>query len=504
MLDRRWIAVMALMALVVSAACSGEPRPEAAAEPASAESPGVSEDGVADAGDTSKKSGTTKKGGGGSSGGGATTSSGGSSVGGSPTYTPPAGPSVDASGNAVDTKAQIRRSEKLEKKLPDVNLWPASTSRMGITDDTITFCFHAALTYADVFDTRVEDLNSYWEAVNANGGVYGRNVQVTFEDDAYRPDDAVQAAERCKAKEPFVLGGGIGFDQIPAVRAWNEQENNRFLYLHHIAQEDHSKQYSYSFLPTVEQSGTLAARMILKKHRSQDIGAIWRQSDSWQPGHKTFLSTMERGGVELVADLPVQKDQAVYSQQINALSTSGAEVVFVWENALAATEIIKQAKAQNYSPIWVVFPFNLTADTLGDDSLNPKLEGIAVGWRAYSPGIHNGPFKSYAGEIKRFEAALDKYGTAQKGNDILWMTWMGFKQLHQLLLDCGPDCDRNQMVALIDLGRAQGSRAQLQVRFHTQRSRRGPLRLGLPGVPPPGRRRRLARDRHVHDFLGPS
>ena len=443
----RWVFVVALMALFAGAACSGGPAPSATAT----QSPGQVLDDPAQGG----QSGGVKVGKGGSGGGKVSGSGGGSSSGGGGGSVPADatdGNTVSATGETVSEKEQAERARRLAQGLPKVSLWPDSTAQMGFTNDQITLCGHAALTFAEAFDTRPEDINVYWSMVNDHGGVYGRRVQLTIEDDAYRPDNAVQAAERCKAKDPFMLIGGIGFDQIPAVRAWNEQEQNRLLYVHHIAREDYSKRYSFSFLPSVEQSGILAAKQILAKHKSDKIGAIWRQSEAWQPGHKSFLAHMKRNGKGLVADLPVQKDQAVYTQQIAELQSQGAETVFVWENGLAAIELIKQAKNQNYHPTWVVFPFQVMTDTLKEDMLNPPVEGIAM-WPAYVPGVSGGPFSSYAAEIKRFESAQRQYGRAQKGNDILWMTWLAMKQIHQWLLDCGPDCDRNRLIALLVAGR---------------------------------------------------
>lgn len=451
-INLRWLSLVMLAVLVVGTACSGEPRPETEA----GATPG-SGDVVADSdvgGGKSSKKGTKGGFGKGSGKSKSKKSNSGSGSGGGGAGAAPSAPttSVSAGGGSVSTKEQARRSENLERGLPKVNLWPRSTNRMGITKDKIVLCGHAALTFADIFDTRPEDIRVYWEWVNDNGGIYGRKVDITFEDDGYRPDRAVEAAERCKAKKAFMLLGGIGFDQIPAVRAWNEQSQNRLLYLHHIARADYSKRYSFSYLPTVEQMGSYAAKWILAKHRNDKIGVLWRQSESWQPGHKAFLSRLRQGGKRPVADLPVQKDQAVYTQQISELKARGAKTVFVWENALAATELVKQAKQQDYSPTWIVFPFQLTTDALGRDSLTPPMEGIAS-WLAYVPGRSSGPWGSYGAEIRRFEAAQRKYGRAQKGNDILWMTWIAMKQLHQLLLDCGPDCGRNEAVALLISGR---------------------------------------------------
>jgi ABC-type branched-subunit amino acid transport system substrate-binding protein len=328
-------------------------------------------------------------------------------------------------------------------KLPNVTLFNEQENRVGFTDNQITLCTHAALVLADAFDTKIPDLNVFWDWVNDNGGIYGRRVVMSYEDDAYAPDTAVQAATRCKAKNPFMLLGGIGFDQIPAVRNWAEQ--NRMFYLHHIARLDLSKQFSFSFQPSVEQVGAMAAQWIIQAHRNEKIGVVWRQSANWQPGYQTFKDTLASAGVNLVADLPVQQNQAAYSAQIVQLQQSGAETVFVWENALASTELTKQSVSQGYKPTWLMFPFNTQTDTLGEDSLHPPFEGIAT-WPAYSPNLDEGP---YANELKEFEAALKKYGDAPRGNDILWMTWLGWKQVYQWLLDCGPDCTRNKMVALL-------------------------------------------------------
>jgi ABC-type branched-subunit amino acid transport system substrate-binding protein len=449
LLEIRGVFVVALIALFVGAACSGGPAPSAAD---ATQSPGQIVDdggsGKIGGGKAGGGKGFNKNGGGkqGGSSGGSAGTSGGSSGG------HVSGNTVSASGQTVSEKQQAEHARKLAKGLPDVNMWPADTAQMGFTDDKITLCGHAALTFAEAFDTRPEDINVYWSWVNDHGGIYGRNVELTIEDDAYRPDNAVQAAEKCKAKNPFMLIGGIGFDQIPAVRAWNEQEQNHLLYVHHIARQDLSKKYSFSFLPTVEQSGLLAARWIIAKHKNDKIGVLWRQSEAWQPGHKTFLAAAKRAGLNVVADLPVQKDQAVYSQQIAELKAQGADTVFLWENGLADIEVIKQAKQQDYSPTWVVFPFQVMTDTLKEDMLHPPVEGIAM-WPAYVPGAKGGPFSPYQDEIRRFEDAQRKYGKAQKGNDILWMTWLAMKQLHQWLLDCGPNCDRNRLVALLISGK---------------------------------------------------
>jgi ABC-type branched-subunit amino acid transport system substrate-binding protein len=223
------------------------------------------------------------------------------------------------------------------------------------------------------------------------------------------------------------------------------------LYIHHIAALDLEKKYSFSYQPSVEQVGEMAAQWIIKAHRTQKIGVVYRSSDNWEPGHRTFKAAVDRAGVNVVADLPVTQSQGVYTQQIGELQAKDAQVVFLWENALAADEIIKQAKNQGYEPTWVIFAFNQTTDTLGDDALSPPLEGIAT-WTSYSPAMTGAPYGAYSDVLKEFQAQLAKYGSGTKGNDVLWTTWLAWKQIYQLLLDCGPDCTRNEIVALLISG----------------------------------------------------
>ena len=128
---------------------------------------------------------------------------------------------------------------------------------------------------------------------------------------------------------------------------------------------------------------------------------------------------------------------------------AGAEIVWAWENALAATEMIKQAKAQQFSPQWLLFPFNLTSQTLGNDAMNPKLIGVAM-FAAYSHKDYSGSFAPYADDMREFERMYEKYrpGADLDGlaGDLLFLNWSAMKALHLMLLECGPDCSRNRFI----------------------------------------------------------
>jgi ABC-type branched-subunit amino acid transport system substrate-binding protein len=330
---------------------------------------------------------------------------------------------------------------------------PAEDS-IGISKDEITICAHAALTYAQAFGTKDTDFNVFWQALNTEkGGIFGRKVNVTYENDNYTPTDAVAAATRCRAKNPFMLLGGIGFDQIPAVRNYVEQ--NHMFYLHHTATINGTKGQKYSFteLPTVERSGEAFAQLAGSKYKNAKVGIIERDSANWAPGVEAFKKIAPKYGIKVVVDNKVAQNKGNYTQDILDMRNAGADVVWIWLNALESTQLLKQAKAQNFNPKWMLFPFNLTSQTLDSDAMNPPLDGVAM-YPAYSNKDYSGSFSSYAEDMKEFEAQYAKYDSGADltgiGGDLLFLNWVGQKALAAQFTQCGPSCTRNRMVDVFE------------------------------------------------------
>ncbi|HUR77592.1 MAG TPA: ABC transporter substrate-binding protein [Acidimicrobiales bacterium] len=326
-------------------------------------------------------------------------------------------------------------------------LFQANEDTAGITKNSITLCVHAALTYGAAFHTTEDDLNVFWSALNDAGGIYGRKVSVTYENDNYDPDTATAAATACKGKNPFFLVGGIGFDQIPAVRNW--AETNRMLYIHHTATVEGTahQRFSFTALPSTEKMGEMFAELMATRFKGKTIGIIKRNSPNWEPGINGFKALAKKYGIKIAAEESVEKIQGSYTQEL--LAMEGADVIWLWENALSALQIVKQAKAQQIDKQFLLFPFNLTSQKLGEDAMNPPLAGISM-HPAYSYKDYSGQFASYADDMKTFEAQYAKYRPDAEidglAGDLLFLNWSGMKGLALMLQKCGPDCTRNKLI----------------------------------------------------------
>jgi hypothetical protein len=356
-------------------------------------------------------------------------------------------------------------------------LFTKAEETIGITDKQITMCAHAALTYGPAFNVTDADLNVFWSATNDAGGIFGRKVAVTYENDDYKADRAVTAATACKGKGIFMLLGGIGFDQIPAVRNWAER--NRMLYMHHTATVKGTKGQRFSFapLPTVERTGEAFGQLYISKYKGKKVGIIKRDGENWEPGVDAFKAYLAKNGApKVVAEAAVPQNKGNYTEDILKMKNAGAEVVWIWENALGATQVVKQIKAQNYAPNMMLFPFNLTAQTLDEDAFNPALDGVAM-FTAYSKGDYSGSFASYADDIRLFEAQYKKYRPGVDlggvGGDLLFLNWTAQKALYHQLIDCGKDCNRNRFVDVLEGYKKRPTSSVCPIDFTTGSRRQG-------------------------------
>lgn len=336
--------------------------------------------------------------------------------------------------------------------VPVAKLYDGAEDVRGISASEITLCAHAATTYGDAFNITPDDLNAYWTDVNSRGGINGRQVNVSYENDNYDPGTAVQAAQACMDKRSAFIIGGIGWDQTPAVRQWAEQ--NKQLYFHNSAVQQGSEglRYSFSFGAPVEQFGHWFAQIVKKAYPGKKVAVLWRQSPNWQPARDVFLADAQKLGITVVADYPVQINQANYNQELLQARNAGAEVVFALENSLTSIEMIKQAQAQNWHPGWAIVGANIVTNTLGDSALDQPLVGTSL-LDYYLPGYYGGGYAAVAKEIKEFEALYARVrpnaDLAGPGGDILYSNWEGQRAMADLLATCGPDCTRNKLAGIL-------------------------------------------------------
>ena len=361
----------------------------------------------------------------------------------------------------------------------EVFLFKTKDDKRGITDDAIEICGHAPLLLGPTLNTEVEDLLVFWRQLNDRGGIHGRKINITLEDDRYESSGGIPAAERCREKNPFFISGAIGADVTAPVKVWAEQNRELYIYGFSVYKGSEDLKYSYTATITAEDISRVLARVGVQRFPSlrQKIGLVWRNSSNVEPAAIEFRKEVARRGGKIVADIPVLKSQGNYAQEIIELKQRGAEVVYIGDDALSQINMMKQAKQQNYNPHWLIFSFNLQTQTLGDDALDPPLIGANLA-PAYQYRNYGGTFAPYAAEMKEFEAAYAKYSPdtdlAGPAGDVAFGTWIGAKALAALIEACGRDCTRNRFAGIFEAGyKAKLSAALCEIDFTKDRHHGG-------------------------------
>ncbi|HEV3231177.1 MAG TPA: ABC transporter substrate-binding protein [Candidatus Dormibacteraeota bacterium] len=390
--------------------------------------------------------------------GGAVAGPGGSHPGGTGGH-----PTSGGGGGGGTTHAPVTTSSGFT--YTPASLYSDADAKQGITASQISICMHAALTLGPAFNERQQDITVYWQKLNAGGGVLGRQVNFTMQDDAYTAQGAQQAATNCQNANPFFVMGGIGFDQDPVVRSIAEQ--NKFLYLYTMADDGSNPPgqgapakytYSYTGAPSIEQTGTWLAQATLKNDPGP-YGAVYVQDANWVGGWKTYQKYMDdHGGGSVDGNAYTMNaggDTSTFSADITKLQAAGVQTVLLWMNALGADAFVAQANQQGYNPSYVTLDgFDLVTGTVGekvDDKNSFGSKPMLAAWitPAFDPNNPNVPWWSAEKEMLD---AYTKYDSGHVPDDIDWQAWLAFKQVTDMLNVCGANCDRNDIAGILNSG----------------------------------------------------
>lgn len=414
----RSVRVVALSLIVLAAvACTGRPRPEAVGsnptqEPSSLADP---------------------------------TATGTPSTSAVPTTGSSASTGTPKNGTTTPKKTITIKKPTTPGGVPEADLFKGEQITQGLTASSITLCEHAGTTLASAFGNDAKHFDAYWKMVNDAGGIYGRKVSLRLEDDGYNANQAATAFNNCNTANPFLTIGGIGFDQIPAVRDLAEQ--NKELYVYGTATDVGTSDdlYSFAAAPTVQWYGKRFAEAAVKYNPGKSVGVVTVSSAGWKPGAVEFNKRLDQLGPASKMTLEIANNNAPFTGIVKDLADAKIALVFLNVNALAFARFITEADTQGYYPRILGWSFGLATDTVGEAMKKfPLNQGLST-----SPVWDPQNFYTWKTEAQKMKAAYAKYYDNDSPNDIDFIQWLGMKAFHKLLLDCTKACNRNKIVGLL-------------------------------------------------------
>ncbi len=230
----------------------------------------------------------------------------------------------------------------------------------GVTDKTIKIGVHAPVTGAAAVpqSSFQRAVGVYFKAVNKAGGINGRQIEVFFEDDQFRPDVArVKCKEMAEQEEVFLLIGGAGADQIDACARYAASVG--VPYLSAGVHQTRPGQAALGDLPTYfalslsyEQQVPMLAKLYRERFAGQPVVVITADNDSLNGFHAAAESAMKSaagGAFQYAARIP-KNTQAEALSIGTRICNSGAKAV-IW-NASPST-LLNVSKSMVCTPAFI-------------------------------------------------------------------------------------------------------------------------------------------------------
>jgi branched-chain amino acid transport system substrate-binding protein len=254
-------------------------------------------------------------------------------------------------------------------------------SDTGITADSIKIGSHYPLTgvAAPGYSTIPLGAQAYFDYVNKNGGVNGRQIDWVYKDDGYNPTNTSSVVNDLVLKEQvFAIMGGLGTPTHSAVIDFLNSEGVPDLFVSSGSrlwgEEPKKNPETFGWQTDYESEGKIIGKYISEKFPDAKVGLFLQDDDFGQDGEKGVRQYIDKQIVDAQRYTPGNTN---VGPQIAALQAAGADFV-VGFNVPAYTALTQLTSLQlGFKPQW--FYSNVGSDpTLVGALLNNFSKGAVT------------------------------------------------------------------------------------------------------------------------------
>ncbi len=231
-----------------------------------------------------------------------------------------------------------------------------AASDVGITEDSIKIGAHFPLTgvAAPGYSEIPTGHRAYYDFVNANGGVDGRQIEYLVRDDAYNPTNTSQVTnELVLQDEIFGMVAGLGTPTHSAVVDFLNSEEVPDLFVSsgslQWGDDPESAPYTFGWQTDYESEGKIIGQYIAENMPDAKVGLFLQDDDFGTDGEAGVRQFIDDQIVEVQRYTSGNTDVA---PQIAALKASGADMVLGF-NTPSYTALSQLVSLRlNYQPQW--------------------------------------------------------------------------------------------------------------------------------------------------------
>lgn len=243
----------------------------------------------------------------------------------------------------------------------------AGEQRTGVTDDKIVIGSWAPLEGpAALWGTIARGMDAYFQMINEEGGIHGRNIRFIYRNDGYEPARTNSVVRQMvQSDQVFMFVGGIGTAPGMAVKDYILERN--IPWVSPASGSTHwafpPNRYLFSTYPLYPEEAAVQVDYLVEELGLTRIAIIYQNDDYGKGGMIGAQLALERHGLELLAAVPTQIMDTDLNSHVARLSNSGAEAVLLWVLPRQAAITLGTSAVRGFRPQWVA------SSTLSDMAL---------------------------------------------------------------------------------------------------------------------------------------
>ena len=237
---------------------------------------------------------------------------------------------------------------------------------------------------ADLGRDYVAGIKTYFDVLNAKGGINGRRVQYLVRDDHGQADLAVKAvAELITQARVSYLFGGVGDDVTRAVLDSAEFKRSGLTLYAPLAGADYRKDAKVLFWRPSYQQEIRHIFSHFDKLGIKDVGVVYQESAATADAYRRLAERMKESGIRLSGTVHLGSDPAKMRSETAQLASAKPGFVIMIADTVNAGVFLKEFR--KLAPQTFVAGSSLTNLT----TLRQLAGGKAVEWTVFSQVVPN-------------------------------------------------------------------------------------------------------------------
>jgi len=312
----------------------------------------------------------------------------------------------------------------------------------GITGDTITLGMVTPLTgpFAALGVDGKAGAEALIGTVNDAGGINGRKLALSVQDDQYDPKQAVAGARYFATQEP-VLGIWGNNGTATTLAGLPTLESGGVPLLFPMALSNKLAAYDKSFASMLTLSGQFELYSNWIATQPDKAGAKWGILYQNDGTSAEVVDGFKKGKTPVAADVNFERTATTYAPQLQRMKDAGITDAIFIGNANQLSVTLKEAAQTGYEPNWTSSLGNTGPDLA--KLVGPLAEGVTT-VNPYAP-----PQSDLPG-TNEFRAAMDKYQPGKTQSMFALNSWVGGKIIVDALQRAGKDVTRDSFVAALN------------------------------------------------------